>query len=125
MPARGIASAFERKWRLLRCCHGRGVWRAGAFLHRRYSPWKIANRSPRLLGSSSGGPAGSVIDYFGRSAFGGGGVTVASRRVSRKELGVRSKIPLLGKGGVDAPSIKMPRRHLRWRSHPSSAEEGI
>src|SRR2546425_12531588 len=32
----------------------------------------------------------------------------------------KEKTPLLGKGGVDAPSRKMPRRHLIWRGRGGS-----
>jgi tetratricopeptide (TPR) repeat protein len=37
-----------------------------------------------------------------------------------KEISFASGIPLLGKGGVAAPSIKMVRRHLIWRGRGGS-----
>src|SRR5439155_1663793 len=40
--------------------------------------------------------------------------------VSTNELGTPSRIPLLDKGGVAAPSIKMFRRHLIWRGRGGS-----
>src|SRR5262249_37613450 len=39
------------------------------------------------------------------------------------ELGIRSQSPLLGKGGVAAPSIKMSRRHLIWRGRGGSFKQ--
>ena len=43
--------------------------------------------------------------------------------VSTNELGTPSRIPLLGKGGVAAPSIKMFRRHLIWRGRGGSFKQ--
>jgi NADH-quinone oxidoreductase subunit M len=54
-----------------------------------------------------------------------GRVEYASTRWSSEEIRSQSGIPLLGKGGVAAPSAEISRRHLIWRGRGGSFKQPI
>src|SRR5215475_12609165 len=85
MPPRGIVSTCERKWRVLGCRWGRGVWRPGAYVHRENSPRGLASRSAEHGGTSSARPVGATVDCSVRSAFGGGGLKLGVKKLTLRD----------------------------------------